>query len=220
MALTPHSHSASASSVFSATAKACNRMKREGQEIRIPCCRRLLVPAMAERVNVLPPRDPWPYSTVTSEDLRILVDGGLLRPSTVGVRPEWLVPRDEEEPNPPEGYVVSFISFHERGFGVPSSRFMRALPHYYGVELHKFNPNSIAHAAIFAAICEGYLGIDPHWDLWVHLCHAEPFSLPTEVKKVRTAVRAGGCTLQLRLDRAHLYIPASLTSSNKGWQNR
>jgi hypothetical protein len=41
-------------------------------------------------------------------------------------------------------YVVSFIPFHERGFGMPVSRFMRVLPHYYGVELHNFNPNSIA----------------------------------------------------------------------------
>jgi hypothetical protein len=34
------------------------------------------------------------------------------------------------------------------------------------------------------------------------------------------AVRAGGCTLQLRPGRAQQYITASLTSSNKGWQNR
>jgi hypothetical protein len=33
------------------------------------------------------------------------------------------------------------------------------------------------------------------------------------------AVRAGGCTLQLRSGRAPQYIPASLISSNKGWQN-
>jgi hypothetical protein len=56
---------------------------------------------------------------------------------------------------PPKGYVVSFIAFHEGGFGVPPSRFMRAIPHYYGVELHHFTPNSISHAAIFVAVCEG-----------------------------------------------------------------
>jgi hypothetical protein len=48
---------------------------------------------------------------------------------------------------------------------VSASRFMRALMLYYGVELHNFNPNSIAQAAIFVAVCEGFLGIDPHWDL-------------------------------------------------------
>jgi hypothetical protein len=34
------------------------------------------------------------------------------------------------------------------------------------------------------------------------------------------AVRAGGCTLQLRQGRAQQYIPAILVSSNKGWQHR
>jgi hypothetical protein len=131
-----------------------------------------------------------------------------------------LAPRSEADPTPQPGYVVSFTSFHERGFGMPASRFIRALPHYYGVELHNFNPNSIAQTAIFATVCEGFLGIDPHWDLWTHLFSAEFFAASTDVKKVRMAVRAGGCTLQLRSGRAQQYIPASLVSSNKGWQNR
>jgi hypothetical protein len=86
--------------------------------------------------------------------------------------------------------------------------------------LHNFNPNSIAQAAIFTAVCEGFLGIDPHWDLWTHLFSAELFALTTWEKKVRMAVRAGGCTLQLRQARAQQYIPAILVSSNKGWQRR
>jgi hypothetical protein len=67
-------------------------------------------------------------------------------------------------PSPPSGYVVSVISFHEREFRVPASCFMRAILHNYEVELHNLSPNSISQAAIFAAVCEGYLGIDPHWD--------------------------------------------------------
>jgi hypothetical protein len=47
----------------------------------------------------------------------------------------------EPEPRPRDGYIVSFVAFHERGLGLPVDRFMRALPHYYGVELHNFNPN-------------------------------------------------------------------------------
>jgi hypothetical protein len=118
------------------------------------------------------------------------------------------------------GVRGQFHPFHERGFGMPVCRFMRALPHYYGVELHNFNPNSIAQATIFVAVCEGFLGIDPHWDMWTHLFSAEFFAASTDVKKVRMAVRAGSCTLQLRSGRASQYIPASLVSSNKGWQNR
>ena len=43
---------------------------------------------------------------------------------------------------------------------------------------------------------------------------------PTGERKVRAAVRAGGCTLLLRQSRASLYIPAILASSNKGWQRQ
>jgi hypothetical protein len=78
---------------------------------------------------------------------------------------------------------------------MPASCFMRALLHHYGVELHNFNPNSIVQAAIFAAVCEGVLGIDPQLDLWTHLFSAEFFAALTDVKKVCMAVRAGGCTL-------------------------
>jgi hypothetical protein len=175
---------------------------------------------MADKVTVIPPRDPWPFSTIAVEDLEALVANGLLRPLSDGLQPEWMAPASEADPTPPPGYVVSFIPFHERGFGVPASRFMRALLHHYGVELHNFNPNSIVQAAIFAVVCECFLGIDPHWDLWTHLFSVEFFAATTEVKKVCMAVRAGGCTLQLRSGRAQQYIPASLASSNKGWQNR
>ena len=88
--------------------------------------------------------DPWEPSDVSVEVLQSLVDDGLLRSITNPDRPEWIAPLGEREPRPREGYVVSFVSFHERGLGVPADRFMRALPHYYGVELHNFNPNSIA----------------------------------------------------------------------------
>ena len=97
--------------------------------------------------------DPWDPSDVTEETLQSLVDGGLLCPVTNPARPEWIAPYGEQEPRPRDGYVVNFVSFHKCGLGVPADRFMRALPHYYGVELHNFNPNSIA---------QGYLGIAPH----------------------------------------------------------
>jgi hypothetical protein len=175
---------------------------------------------MADRVTIISPRDPWPFSTVTASDLEELVGEGLLRPLTDKQRPEWIPPVGGVAPSPPPGYVVSFASFHERGFGVPTGRFMRAILFHYGVELHNLTPNSISQAAIFVAVCEGYLGIAPHWDLWTHLFLAEPFALPTGERRVRAAVRAGGCTLLLRQSRASQYIPAILASSNKGWQRR
>jgi hypothetical protein len=175
---------------------------------------------MAEKISVLPLRDPWPISSVTNEDLEALDEAGLLCPRSPSPQPEWFAPGDEQMPDPPVGYVVSFTSLHELGVGVLASLFMWAVLHYYGVELHNFNPNSIAQVAIFTVACVGFLGIEPHWDLWLHLFWAEPLSVPSEVRRVRHAVRAGGCTLQLPSDQAHLYFPATLTSSNKGWQSR
>jgi hypothetical protein len=153
---------------------------------------------MADRVTIILPRDPWPFSTVTADDLEDLVAEGLLRPLSDERQPEWIPPPSGAAPSPPSGYVVSFVSFHERGFRVPASRFMRAILHNYEVELHNLSPNSISQAAIFAAVCEGYLGIDPHWDLWTHLFSAELFASPTGERRVHAAVWVGGCILQLR----------------------
>jgi hypothetical protein len=83
---------------------------------------------------------------------------------------EWIVPSERERvPNPPYGYVVIFIRFHERGFTALASRFLRALCYRYGVELQNFAPNAISQAATFVGVCEGFLGIPVNWDLWVHL---------------------------------------------------
>lgn len=91
------------------------------------------------------PADSWLRSSVTVESLRRLVDDGLLHPNVTRERHEWLAPLSRHrEPDPPAGYVVSFLSFHERGLRMPPSRFVRGLTHHYGVELHHFSPNSIS----------------------------------------------------------------------------
>jgi hypothetical protein len=112
----------------------------------------------------------WERSTVTRLALNQLVTGGQLAANEDGRPAAWIVPSERERaPNPPSSYVVSFVRFHERGFMAPASRFMRALCHHYGVELHNFTPNVISQAATFVGICEGFLGIPVNWDLWVHL---------------------------------------------------
>ena len=135
------------------------------------------------------------------EMLQLLIDDGLLRPVTDPNRPEWIAPSGEPEPRPRDDYVVSFVSFHEHGLVLPADRFMWALPHYYGVELHNFNPNSIVQAAIFVAVYEGCLGIAPHWELWLHLFRTKHTTKPTGTSGTRKVVRAGSCTLQVRQDR-------------------
>jgi len=107
--------------------------------------------------------DMWHPCNVTEAALKARVSGGLLRHVTDEGTSEWLIPQvNDSEPNPPQGYMVCFVAFLDRGFVILVCQFMRALMHYYGVELHNFNPNSIMQAAIFAIVCEGYLGIPTH----------------------------------------------------------
>jgi hypothetical protein len=132
---------------------------------------------------------------------------------------EWIVPpAGDRAPNPPVGYVVSFIRFHERGFAAQASRFMRALCHRYGVELHNFAPNTISQAATFVGVCEGYLGIPVTWELWVHLFRAELFTQPTTEQRTRCTVRTCGMSLALRAQFKDDYIPCTMTTNNASWE--
>ena len=95
-----------------------------------------------------------------------IIRRGLLRARTSAK--EWLLLNNEDSPSSPDGYVVSFVHFHEHGFMTPTHRFLRGLLHYYKIELYLLNPNGIQHMTVFIALCEGFLGIIPHFDLWRH----------------------------------------------------
>ena len=62
----------------------------------------------------------------------------------------------------------------------PPHRFLRGLLHYYGLELQHLNPNGIQHISAFVALCEGYLGIEPHFELWKYF-----FAVELQKKKER-----------------------------------
>ena len=95
----------------------------------------------------------WQSSTVSASNLQELVASGHL-PELTEAR-EWILPGSESTPQPPTGYVVSFVNFHDRGFALPADRFFRGLLHEYGIRLHHLNPNGIQDIATFVAICEG-----------------------------------------------------------------
>jgi hypothetical protein len=96
--------------------------------------------APTQPIVVLDPL-PWNRSTVTAFALNELVNGSQLALNVEGQSTVWIIPpTTDREPNPPYGYVVSFIRHHERGFTTSASRFMRGLCHHYGVELHNFAP--------------------------------------------------------------------------------
>jgi hypothetical protein len=161
----------------------------------------------------------WPRSTATRLSLSELVTAGQLA-ANEDRRPAACIVRhpNEREPNPPFGYVVSFIRFHERGFAAPASCFMRVLCYHYSMELQNFTPNAISQAATFVGVCEGFLGIPVNWDLWMHLFYAELHTLITPEPKTHRAVRAGGMTIGLRNTCRELYIPCTMTCNNSEWE--
>ena len=80
-------------------------------------------------------------SNISPQCLEGLVHRGLLCPLTAAE--EWWLPGEEDEPQPPEGYVVSFTHFHEWVFTMPTHQFLRGLLDYYQVELQHLTPNGI-----------------------------------------------------------------------------
>jgi hypothetical protein len=66
--------------------------RRKGNRPPCPLRRHPFRSAMADRVTIISPRDPWPFSTVMASDLEDLVGEGLLRPLTDEQRPEWIPP--------------------------------------------------------------------------------------------------------------------------------
>jgi len=162
-------------------------------------------------------------SSITERRLLELEREGLLRHRTSLSSPEWIAPSaDHREPKPPKGYVVSLAKFHRHGLGAPLSCFMRVLCHHYVVELQHFSPNAITVTAVFAAVCEGYFGMMPHWDMWLHLYSGELFNAPAGAAGVRKPVRARCLNLVLKTgktERPREYIPVGLSSIHAEWDS-
>jgi hypothetical protein len=65
------------------------------------------------------------------------------------------------------------MAFFEQGFGLPSLQFLHSLLWSYGLELHRLTPSGILHMATFVTLCETYIGIEPHLNLWSYFLWAQ-----------------------------------------------
>ena len=113
---------------------------------------------------------------------------------------------------------MSFTHFHERGFTIPAHKFLWGLLDYYQVELQHLTPNGVQHIAAFIALCEGFLGISPHFDLWRHF-----FAVSLSKKRVgkpELSTPIGCASIHLRNTRASDYLLMRLSTSNKGWHSQ
>ena len=71
------------------------------------------------------------------------------------------------------------------------------------MELQQLTPNGIQHIAAFVALCEGFLGISPHFDLWRHFFAVT--LLKKREKKQELNMLMGCADIQLRNNRVSEY---------------
>src|ERR1044072_6755448 len=105
----------------------------------------------------------WEQSTFDASDLAGLVADGVV------VEGEVRLPGDEPILAPASDERVCFQSYFPRGFALPLHPFVRGLLYSYRIQLHDLTPNGILHIACFITLCEAFLGIYPHWELWRRL---------------------------------------------------
>jgi len=105
--------------------------------------------------------------------------------------------------------TVVFRSFYEKGIALPEGAFFCGLLFFYGLEVTHLKPNSIAQIAIFIHLCEAFLGIAPHFNLWWALYHLRGYPSAARCDVV------GGAAFSLRQGRS--YLALEWRDSNKGW---
>ena len=116
-----------------------------------------------------PTRDEeWNTSKCSQSNLESLVSQGLLTPRSII---QWHSALGQDRSYQNTGEIIAFAPYFERGLGLPCSNFFSGLLHYYRIQLHRLTPNSFVHISIFAHLCETFLGIEPHFELFRFLFH-------------------------------------------------
>ena len=105
----------------------------------------------------------WVPSKCSKSNLETLVSDGLLPDKSVI---QWCPALGEGRPYEITGKIISFAPYFERGLGLPCSVFFFGLLRYYRIQLHHLTPNSFVHISIFVHLCEAFLGIEPHFELF------------------------------------------------------
>jgi hypothetical protein len=156
------------------------------------------------------PIDEFEASSIDDSAVQKLEENGLIpSQSLIG----WRTAPGEDFPMPSEEEIVVYQKFFTAGLGLPTSDFFRGLLHYYGLELVHLNPNSILHISVFVHLCEAFLGIPPHFALFIHLFQLKPQPSSNKLKVV------GGAGLQLRNKNEYIIVPFkdSLKRWREGW---
>ncbi|KAE8777095.1 hypothetical protein D1007_50202 [Hordeum vulgare] len=161
----------------------------------------------------------WLVRDVDEELIDALRHHRLLPPaSQVSVR----LPGFEASPAPVAGEVVVFSEHFYQGFGLPASSFFAQWLQFFGLQPHHVAPNAILQLAAFVVLCEGFVGIKPHVDLWRSLFFFKQQSIAMEkfevekLKGPRPMTPCGAALVHHRPKSGFPQMP--LQDSVKHWQ--
>ncbi|RLN39588.1 orf3 [Panicum miliaceum] len=138
------------------------------------------VPATAAAATTAPPalELAWSPSTMTDTCIEALIAQGLLPEKAIS---GWRSCTREAFPSEDRTKIVIFQSFYEKGFGLPSGVFFR----------ERFSTT----IATFIHLCERFLGIVPHFNLWRALYHLRVYpnkDTPDVLGSAAFLLRQGG----------------------------
>jgi hypothetical protein len=78
---------------------------------------------------------------------------------------------DERVPTPGLGKMVVFYDHFPWGFTLPASNFLRQFLDHFCLQPHHIGANTMMTLAMFATLCEAYLGIWPNVELFHRLIY-------------------------------------------------
>jgi len=153
----------------------------------------------------------WKKSQSTTRSLNDLIRMGLLHDQELG---GWRALEGGSYPDPRAGEIVVFEDCFKRGFGVPVHPFLQGLLLYYEIGICNLHPNSILLVATFIHLCEAYVGIEPHFDLFRY-----PFCLRKK-GVVEGSKITGGVYLNLYDGMKNLYLSYPWNTYLTEWYKR
>ena len=110
--------------------------------------------------------EEWVPSRTGETELNRLVEAGVLPDH---VTAGWWPASGEPFPMPHTDEVVVFEYYFYHGLGFPVHPFLRDLLEFWALSLCNLHPNTILNISIFIHLCEAFLGVLPHFNLFRHL---------------------------------------------------
>ena len=132
-----------------------------------------------------------------------------------------MLPPEEVSPHPCPDEVVSFRIFYTWGLQHPAHPFLLGLLEEWKIWLHHLNPTGMLHIAGFVTVCEAFLRIDPHVDLFREMFVGRPVTLRRDAGASRSEasiVPVGGFGLQRKPGKAS-YPRYTPVDNNRGWHD-